>query len=109
MLPSQYLEKGWTQRNYAINKSGLPVSLHRDGACAWCLSGALNASHRDGTLTRYDIVKIYSIITEKIYEDPMLWNDDANRTQEEVVNIIKEIEQELGLVVTQNIQENNVT
>ncbi len=100
MLPSQYLEKGWIQGNFAINKSGLPVSSNSDGACAWCLSGALNASYHDGTLDRNIATIFCSMIVEKTDNDFVDWNDNKDRTQQQVIDLAKEIEQELGLSVT---------
>ncbi len=99
MLPSQYLEIGWTQGNYAIDELGLEVPLNSNKACAWCLAGAISASYHDGTLDKNIVIKFNRAIFETIDQDFSTWNDNENRTQQEIIDLVKEVEQELSLFV----------
>lgn len=98
MLPSQYLEKGWTQDYFAVNIDGKLVDECSDDAVCWCLSGAIEASYRH---FNYKSETIYSI-TEEIEKitgtDVVKWNDVKGRTQEEAVQLMKQVELNLGLV-----------
>ncbi len=98
MLPSQYLEKGWTQGSFAIDINGALVSVRSTNAVCWCLTGAIEASYRH---LNYNEIIIYSI-TEEIKKitgaKTVIWNDTKGRTQEEVVKLMKQVESNLGLV-----------
>ncbi len=109
MLPSQYIETGWTQYVYARNISNEPVFFRSSESCSWCLEGAINAYYYH----KYDINKLSRIELDNFLKEennyrslvlykiaPVffdLWNDAPERTKEEVVQLLKEVEKELEL------------
>ncbi len=90
MLPSEYLEQGWCQGNYA-NTGGNPES---GKAISWCLSGAAWKAFGYNDQRR---LRFQDAIMELVGYSFTTWNDDPDRTQEEVVAVAKLAEIKLGL------------
>lgn len=96
MLPSQYLEKGWTQGTFARDKDGNPVNEYNSSALCWCASGAISAAFP----MSYEIdlaVKLTKEIEKITKTKIVLWNDDEDRTHEEVIYIVREAEKILNI------------
>lgn len=43
MLPSQYIEQGWTVKSQAIDKNGLSAVPYANNAIKWSIEGAVEA------------------------------------------------------------------
>ncbi len=98
MLPSQYLEKGWAQHSEAVNNKGKPVRFFDTNACAWCITGAIYASVRcsksiDETIEQTIFVTIF----EKLQCNVVMWNDYIASSQQQAIDLMKDIEKELNL------------
>lgn len=79
----------WTQRAYARKSDGESCrSEDRDAVC-WCMSGALRRCAMDDGYT--DGSKLARLM-EKIGVPLSIWNDNPNRTHEEVVAALKEFD-----------------
>ena len=81
------VEKGWIQGEMAKDKNGNSCSSHSENATHWCLAGALNlACFGSISSSSYD-----SLVFFLSLDDPMTtWNDDLNRTQEDVVELLRD-------------------
>ena len=96
MLPSQYVEQGWCQHNFAKNSYGTSVNYCDIAAEQWCLEGALNASLFTNGISAHQ----YSYICKELKDilgvkNLASWNDVPNREKHEVVNILQNIEHNL--------------
>lgn len=100
------LEVGWCRGTGAMDAAGMKVHVADDSACRWCLTGAVDKAgceliHASGTdqCLRNKAVKV---IADVIYErdgprywpnpltDCWRWNDRPERTQAEVVSLVRE-------------------
>ena len=81
------IEKGWVQGELAKDKNGDSCSSHNKNATHWCLAGALNlAGFGSISPSSYD-----NLISFLSLDDPItIWNDDFNRTQEDVVGLLRD-------------------
>lgn len=123
MLPSQYIEKGWCQNHFAENAEGESVHEESDDAIAWCISAACIKSYRTLSITedKYNelIYKVTYLIQKElnltkddisynihgnadisllnINNIVVLYNDDIAREHNEVINLLKCAENEIGI------------
>lgn len=80
---AELVKKGWTQFCYARTSNGIKINPLDDEATQWCITGSLLRSANDlgfpfDSLPRY------------VQYNPN-WNDDPERTQEEVANVLLEL------------------
>jgi len=93
------IRQGWTQRRFAADADGNSTGISSDTACKFCVVGALYRAAEDLGLPRSEMldarVRMLAILNVPTLG---LWNDDAWRTQAEVVQlldtVIKEVEDE---------------
>jgi len=78
----------WTQKTSARDKNGKWVSINDNNASCWCLFGAINKCYSDEDSRRRVIIKVKSYIGDKIAS----WNDDENRTFEEVKALCEKLD-----------------
>ena len=81
----QYLDRGWTQGDDAIDEKGKPVPPRSPEACSWCAIGAISAamgdySKNEHRLARDAITHTMGLRAYSLAE----WNDDPKRTFAEV-------------------------
>lgn len=115
-LPSEFLQDGWCQGSNAMDMDGIPVSANSSAACQWCIEGAVQAAGlnvgnqkiiRDQFSQEADIdTEFWTHLTELIqYEEilnkertyiPYQWNDQSERTQDEVISMTKQVERQMG-------------
>ena len=98
MLPSQYLEKGWTKKVLAITNTSKSTMPDDPDASAWCMHGALIASYKSGTITELEQKRIRWKLWCKTLIRLDAWNDYCASSQKEVITLMKEVEEELNLV-----------
>lgn len=83
-----FIERGWTQRYYAVDEHGEKAWACGSDAARWCIRGAViaSAAEREDFTIRH---KVYSYLVQgsgNEHEDSITsWNDDPNRTKEEVL------------------------
>jgi hypothetical protein len=85
----ELVEKGWTQRYFAVDADGDEVCWDSKFACKFCAMGALyRASGRLGYGT--DVAIAARGIVINLIPGTILgaWNDLPGRTQEQVVNLL---------------------
>ena len=99
MLPSSYIEKGWTRRTMARAANGEPVEPTDPAAAFWCVSGALRAARILGEISdeqRSSIVReIRRNVRRKVGRRVVLipaWNDMPTTTQSEALDVVREAE-----------------
>ena len=80
------VEKGWTQGALARDQYGVEVPCDSPTAVCWCLSGALDLASWEVRVNHW--MKLTSYF--KLYEAISVWNDRPDRTQEEVVKLLKD-------------------
>lgn len=106
MLPSDYISKGWCQNVNARGEHGTPVPWDDPFATSFCMSGALVKSYSEEGITRQQRVMIANHLRLKLgdtlraHEGFIVWQDNPDRTKEEVLAIMLEAEKEI-LYVTQ--------
>lgn len=85
--------KGWTQENYAANKDGLGVSYTDKAAMCFCSSGAVLASSPSPTLEPESLKYLAYVVAgpsvkPELYPHVVIrWNDDSERTHQEVLAV----------------------
>ncbi len=98
MLPSQYVRSGWTQNQNARDEFGKPVKPDAKNACSWDILGALMASHRSGTINLKQYDELKKLINNNTQTHFISWNDAKYRNQEEVISVLQQVEQCIGLM-----------
>ena len=79
------IEKGWCQKNYAVNANGDPTKPLSEDAEKWCLVGALK---REGANCA-EMAAAFDVLNETMITPALVvWNDTAGRTQREVVDML---------------------
>lgn len=84
------LKKGWTQKTYATDKNGEQCSYRKSDnvAVCYCLSGAILRS--GGLPGEAAYQAIYQVLPKQYsYMGIVAWNDQPERTQEEVLDVVK--------------------
>ena len=85
------IEKGWTRKVAARNELGYSVHPTAGDATSWCLSGALTVVSRIAEgFDLYESNFIGLIRNLGLSEHATKWNDDPNRTQKDVVELLRE-------------------
>ena len=96
MLPSQIVQQGWCKGANARDKNEVITDMDSDNARFLCArSAVMKAFKRDIMLENIYIGKIYE---KTVCSSITSWNDDKDRTIDEVVHLFEEIEKELELV-----------
>lgn len=78
----------WTQKVCARDEFGTRVGATSDSACSWCIIGAILRlyPYEVGDLRE----KLYGVLPKGF--SIAQWNDTPERTQEEVVAVLKELD-----------------
>ena len=123
MLPSEYLQKGWTRKSDATTSSGATTHAQSPNAVSWCLEGAREAAFRNQghqrvchieyklrttvnmliwekiNSNRYNILKRFLNIRKynKTIHPITYWNDYDCRNQQEAIELMQEAEKIIGL------------
>ena len=102
MKPSEYLRQGWCQCAYAVNQKGWRVDSVSDKAIRWCMVGSAYRAYFKGEINYSQIHDLLSTLRTLIAgtEDPQgigsgiisHWNDDPDRTEEEVIALMEQAE-----------------
>lgn len=96
--------KGWTQRNFAVDKDGEPVAVNSEKACAYCIVGAIRKAIAERLPSEYSKARdlyldLFPKATESIWDvtgtHPILWQDQDGRTAEEVISKLRQVAQQL--------------
>lgn len=83
--------KGWIQESYAANKDGFGVSYQNMAATCFCSSGAVLASSPSPTLESEALKYLAYVVAgpsvkPELYLHVVIrWNDDSERTYQEVL------------------------
>lgn len=92
-LPSHYVRFGWTQGVCARNSEGEEVDVDSPEACCWCILGAVGiAADKNESINQQAFTSYFM----KKWGGISVWNDNPNRTKEEVVALLEEAERALG-------------
>ncbi len=101
MLPSEYIELGWCQGYRALDKNNKEIEPNSKKAISWCMIGACIASYKYGSIKYIQLHDLQYCIKNIIKDNAIFaiprYNDDKYRTKEQVMNIMKQAENELGL------------
>ncbi len=137
MLPSEYLQKGWTRHHLATTSCGFPIKPTSSEAKNWCMEGAYVSAFASQNIEHYNIVcklrnVLIVLISEKINNDKNIirkflnnvnyrstnntvayWNDYDCKNQQEAIKLMQEAEKIIGLtpekmISLQNTQINNI-
>ena len=90
------VESGWTQNAYARDSQEKPTYPCRNNAESWCLSGALIAAVynlRGGVYYSSDDAEKAFKLSEDLglpCGDTAEWNDNPDRTKEQVVDLLRD-------------------
>lgn len=87
MKAVDYIKKGWIRYLLAANSQNKVVNPRDPEACYWCSVGAILAAYHTNTDRRNTYKKLEKVIGTK---DIIKWNDDSNRTKEEVIKAFEE-------------------
>jgi hypothetical protein len=82
---------GWCQGTEARASDGRPVEVTDPQAVLWSLLGALQAADVAGHVARVEEITIAVAAIAELIVDPSLahWNDESNRTQQEVHAVLE--------------------
>ena len=84
-------ESNWTQDVLAMDSHGCKVEFDSPNATCWCLVGAMKKSSKElyGPCPAiYDAIKF---IENEIGEYATDWNDHADRTHQDVINLLSDV------------------
>ena len=95
LKPSDYIARGWNQHELALDKTGRLVSPADNRAVSWCALGAIMAVY---PLNASAELSYWRRLTNRVGGNIVSWNNDENRTQDEVLAVMKQIEKELLIV-----------
>ena len=89
MKPSELLEStGWCQYTYAMDNDGHDTCWEDKNACAFCVVGAIYNCYGSGNKG----LKIEEELSNFLNtSDITSWNDDPERTKDEIVQALKAI------------------
>jgi hypothetical protein len=94
----KFIERGWCQGYFALNKEGREVDARSRSACKWCLIGAICKTTPD-----IRFLHIKNIVENELDKDICSrarsqhqnsiegWNDKPGRTQKQVLNLIDRV------------------
>ena len=92
---AEVIERGWNQGWFAVDKDGNKVSARSKDACKWCVLGAVEKAADELGLKNGDWMKIVGRVQWAAgideYGSLCRWNDDPNRTQEEVAAMLRSV------------------
>ena len=98
LTPSQLLEIGWKAGINAVNEFNIPVSTTNDYAVAWSIHGAMTAVYHRQTFNPDTDEKLWIEIKHLLDNGDMLdWELTGGRTQQEVVELMQQAEQNIGM------------
>lgn len=85
-------EGAWVQGPFARDAAGNDLFDGRDeGACAWCICGAVEAATRDCRDLEFKAQHfLASLFDDDSYLPQIAWNEEEGRTQTEVVAKLRE-------------------
>lgn len=90
------VDRGWTQQTLAAGADGMPAHPTSPDATAWCMVGAVCATHPDLAAGDYDLLGQLTYSVERLLEPrlddrcPTDWNDDEERTEFHVAAFLRE-------------------
>lgn len=85
----------WTQGTYARTIEGIEVYTRDQNAVCFCAIGAITKAYATANNERFNAFKkLQAKLVEELGEDIDIpeWNDDPERTWEEVYNKLKELD-----------------
>jgi hypothetical protein len=83
----------WGQYTAARDSKGQPVHPRKPEACSWCLIGALHKCYPDlGIIAMSDKIHEHLRTKHDHHNGIPDWNDTDDRTYEEVVTLLKELD-----------------
>lgn len=89
VLEQHDLCKGW----FARNMRGQRVSANDETACSFCMYGAIDKAYEDHKTNLQMRFKLEEHLHAKTgCYSIASWNDDPNRTKEEVISVLKELD-----------------
>jgi len=80
-----YIEKGWTQGEYARDKEGDSVTSWDPTAVCWCARGAFRAVDGNYPSSSASDHSVFLLAEIGHFDSPTLWNDYSKRTQQDVL------------------------
>ena len=98
LTPSQFLQIGWKQGINAVNEFDTEVSYTDDYAVAWSMHGAISATYHRQAFSPETDEALFVEIKHLLNNGDMLdWEMTGGRTQEEVVELMRQAEQNIGI------------
>lgn len=85
----------WCQKAYAKDKDDNPVISDDPTACKFCMYGAIAKAYGyslDPLPLSGKIDKLHDTIRTRFEAAPLRWNDHPDRTKEEVISVLKELD-----------------
>jgi hypothetical protein len=94
MKAFELLEKyGWCQENMATDETGVGCSINDKTAANFCLIGVIyRKNRRSRTTLTEDLIKVLRKLGFKSSAGLSVWNDHPDRTKEEVIALLKELD-----------------
>lgn len=86
-------EKNWIKGVLSRDEDGIPCMPSHPTACCWCASGAIMKVYRDPKAQNnaYDTLEAH-LLKEKHLEGIVNWNDAEERTHQEIISLLKELD-----------------
>lgn len=83
-------QTGWCQNVYARAANGQGASVEDPNAVSYCARGAIEVTHKNDLTDAID--RLYQGIHDKYRLTVIEWNDAPERTKEEVIAVLKELD-----------------
>jgi hypothetical protein len=93
MKPSEIIEKyGWCQNAAARDSDGMSIHALSSEATCFCLSGAVQRAFRGGAYPWLVFMVDTKTFLPRGFTSVIVWNDAPGRTKEEVIQLLKSVE-----------------
>ena len=75
MLPSEYLQLGWTKKTNAVDGRDIRVSPDSPAAEAWSLYGAIGVAQSNRDISHDTEMMFYALLYKETDNAPIQWNE----------------------------------
>ena len=93
-LPSEYLQEGWCQCTTSLDEHGNKIDFANKKSTEWCAMGAIQAA-LIGTDDYFKMIEELKRIVPGNHISK--WNDKQNQTKENIIEIVRQAEYNLGI------------
>lgn len=101
------INSGWCQNYWAKDEKGHCCSYENPNACSFCINGAVLKSRTSPDIDVYDVFRHIRRAGNIPSMGIPLWNDNPNRTKEEVIALLDKAIQDVNIPLPEEVLDTN--